>query len=204
MKKKYPFLLIIFLWMVFFAHPLPAETIYVTGVTKITMRTGPGVENKIIAMLKSGTKLEIVEYKRDWSQVQTDSGKTGWVLTRFLTSKVPDAFLIEKLKKEKQKLISRLEAIEQENKKLGNKNKILIQIETKYNQLKKKSAGFLKLDSKYKKIKEQYEAQANKIKSLKDNLDTEKKLWFISGAGIFVVGILLGLSTRKKKKSSLL
>ncbi|MFO7912531.1 MAG: SH3 domain-containing protein, partial [Desulfotignum sp.] len=46
------------------------------------MRTGPGVEHKIVAMLVSGTRLEILEYQDDWSMVQTDDQKSGWVLTR--------------------------------------------------------------------------------------------------------------------------
>ncbi len=76
MKKIYQYLLIISLWMAFFAYPLFAEDIYVTGITNITMRTGPGLEHKIIAMLETGTKLEIVEYQKDWSRVKKDPGET--------------------------------------------------------------------------------------------------------------------------------
>lgn len=74
-----------------------AQEVYVSGVTKITMRTGPGVEHKIVAMLETGTRLEMVERKPDWSLVQTDSQKQGWVLTRFLTQDRPLTFQVEKL-----------------------------------------------------------------------------------------------------------
>ena len=47
------------------AGPLAAQDIYVNGVIKITMRMGPGVEHKIVAMLTSGSKLETIEYKSD-------------------------------------------------------------------------------------------------------------------------------------------
>jgi len=122
MKKTYQYLFIISLWMVLFTYPLFAEDIYVTGVTSITMRTGPGVEHKIIAILKSGTKLEIIDYQNDWSQVKKGAEKIGWVLSRFLTRNVPDSILLEKLKKNHQDLLSRLEVIERKNKKLTAEN----------------------------------------------------------------------------------
>jgi SH3 domain protein len=205
MKKKYQYLLIISLWMVLlFAGPLFAEDIYVTGITNITMRTGPGVEHKIVAMLKSGTKLEIVEYQKDWTEVKTGYGKTGWVLSRFLTQKVPDALLVEKLKEDNQNLVSKLEALEEENKNFTVKNATLIQIEEKYNKLKQESADFLKLDAKYKNMTQQFEAQKKQIQTLENDLNNEPKLWFLIGPGVFIVGLFFGLSTRKKKRSSLL
>jgi SH3 domain protein len=204
MKKKYQYLLIIFLWVVFFVNPSFAEDIYVAGITKVTMRTGPGIENKIIDILTSGDKLEMVEYQKDWSQVKTDKGRMGWVLSRFLTKDIPDTFLIEKLKKDNQELISKLGAIEEENKILADKNAALVQIEEKYNKLKQESADFLTLEANYKKIMEEFAAQKGQIKTLENNLNKEQKLWFFSGAGVFIFGLLLGLSTRKKKRSGLL
>ena len=215
MKKKYQYLLIIFLWVVFFVNPSFAEDIYVTGITKVTMRTGPGIENKIIDILTSGDKLEMIEYQKDWSQIKTDKGRTGWVLSRFLTRDIPDAFLIEKLKKENQDLIEKLKkdnqeliskfgAIEKENKILADKNAALVQIEEKYNKLKQESADFLTLEANHKKIMEEFAAQKGQIKTLENDLNKEQKLWFLSGAGVFIFGLLLGLITRKKKRSGLL
>ncbi|MBU0462346.1 MAG: TIGR04211 family SH3 domain-containing protein [Proteobacteria bacterium] len=215
MKKKYQYLAVMFVWMVFFVSPSFAEDIYVAGITKVTMRTGPGIENKIIDILTSGDKLEMVEYQKDWSQVKTDKGRTGWVLSRFLTKDIPDTFLIEKLKKDNQELIeklkkdnqdliSKLGAIEEENKILAGKNAALVQIEEKYNKLKQESADFLTLEANYKKIMEEFEAKKGQIKTLENNLNQEQKFWFLIGAGVFILGLLLGLSTRKKKRSGLL
>ena len=215
MKNIYKYLLIMFLWVVFFVSPLFAEDIYVAGITKVTMRTGPGIEHKIIAILTSGDKLEMVEYQTDWSQVKTDKERTGWVLTRFLTQDIPDTFLIEKLKKENQELIeklkeenqeliSKLGSIEEENKILSGKNAALLQIEEKYNKLKQESADFLTLEANYKKIMKEFAAQKGQLKTLENNSNKEQKFWFLSGAGVFIFGLILGLSTRKKKKSGLL
>ncbi|MBC8440495.1 MAG: TIGR04211 family SH3 domain-containing protein [Deltaproteobacteria bacterium] len=215
MKKKYKYLLIMFLWMVFFVSPLFAEDIYVAGITKVTMRTGPGIEHKIIDILTTGDKLEMVEYQKDWSQVKTDKGRIGWVLSRFLTQDIPEAFLIEKLKKDNQELIDNLKkdnqeliskfgALEEENKILAGKNAALVLIEEKYNKLKQESGDFLTLEANYKKIMEEFEAKKGQIKTLENNLNQEQKFWFLIGAGVFIFGLLLGLSTRKKKRSGLL
>ncbi|MCF6247184.1 MAG: TIGR04211 family SH3 domain-containing protein [Desulfobacula sp.] len=181
-----------------------AEDIYVTGITNITMRTGPGVGHKIVAMLKSGTKLEILQYEKDWSQVKTGSGKLGWVLSRFLTQKVPDALLVSKLERQTQNLREKLNRIEENNKNLTIQNAKLVQIEEKYNKLKKESSDFLKLDAKHKEVVKQYQEQKGRIEVLEDESKNEIKYWLLIGPGVFIVGLFLGLSTRKKKTSGLL
>ena len=181
-----------------------AQEVYVSGITKITMRTGPGIEHKIVAMLETGTRLDILEYKSDWSLVQMDNQKQGWVLTRFLTEEKPLTFLVEKLRKENERLTGALEKSEKHNQVLAEKNTTLTDIEKKYQELKQASADFIKLNEKHRALVQLSEEQAQQISLLKENLNNESILWFLSGAGVFIVGLILGLSTRKKKKRSLL
>ncbi len=204
MIKKYNCLLIILIATVIFIYPCSADDIYVTGVTKITMRTAPGTEHKIVSMLKSGTKLEILDYQRDWSHVKAKEGVEGWVLSRFLTEKVPDALLVNKLKESNQQLESKLKVLEEENKNLFNENEALLEIEEKYKSLKQESSDFLKLDAKYKEMTRIFETQKSKIESLEEESKTEIKFWVLIGAGVFIVGLIFGLSTRKKRRSGLL
>ena len=204
MKKKVQYLVLICLGMTLFIFPSFAEDIYVAGITKVTMRTGSGVEHKIIDILKTGDMLEIVEYKNDWSLVKTNEGREGWVLSRFLTQEIPDAFIIEKLEKDNQDLISRLDAAEQENKNLSEKNMALVQIQAEFDKLKQECGDFLKLNAEYKKIMEQSSAQKEQIKTLENSLNKEQKYFLLSGAGVLVFGLFLGLVTRKKKRTSLL
>ncbi|MFH2060104.1 MAG: TIGR04211 family SH3 domain-containing protein [Pseudomonadota bacterium] len=204
MKKIFPIVLALFFILVFSISNSLAENIYVTGVTKITMRTGKGVEHKIVVMLKSGTKLEVIEHQSDWSHVRTMGGQQGWVMSRFLTEKIPDALLVDKLNQENEKLISRLSIIEEENKQLIIKNAALVQIEEKYKKLKQESGEFLELEGKYNMIMEQFNYQKNKIEKLENDSNRELKLWYLIGPGVLIVGFIFGLSTRRKKKSSLL
>ncbi len=186
------------------SSPLFAKDIYVSGVTKITMRTGPGVEHKIVVMLTSGSKLEILEFQKDWSMVQTQQGKTGWVLSRFLTEEVPQTLMVLQLKKENLRLLTSLETSQEKARGLASKNQSLVGIEEKYNQLEQASADYLKLDAEYKAVVKQSQDQKVQIATLEKNMNDEEKLWFLSGAGVLIFGFILGLSTRRKKTSSLL
>ena len=184
--------------------PLSAKDIYVTGITKITMRTGPGVEHKIVAMLTSGSKLETIEYQSDWSHVRTQDNKTGWVLSRFLTEKAPQTLLVKQLQTENARLVAVLEQTEEKKRELAEKNDVLVDIEEKYKKLEQASADFLKLNESYKLLSKLSQDQKDQIHILEQNLNNEEKIWFLSGAGVFIVGLIIGLSTRKKKRSSLL
>lgn len=202
MTKSIRIFVVICLWG--WASVTSAQVVYVSPITKITMRTGPGVEHKIVAMLVSGTRLEIVEYQEDWSRVRTDDQKEGWVLTRFLTEEKPLTIQVENLGRENERLAAALEKSREENHALVQKNAALVDIEKKFHKLEQESAGFLKLDKEYKALVKLSEDQKQQIEALKENLNNEQILWFLSGAGVFIVGLILGLSTRKKKKRSLL
>jgi len=186
------------------ASPLAAKDIYVSGITKITMRTGPGVEHKIVAMLTSGSKLETIEYRQDWSQVRTQDDKTGWVLTRFLTEEVPQDRMVQQLKSENERLMAVLEQAEEKKKVLADENGVLVDIEEKYKKLEQASADYLKLNASYKALLKESQDQKDHILTLEKNMSNEEKLWFLSGAGVFIVGLIIGWSTRRKRRSSLL
>ncbi len=204
LKKTCQCLLIVFMWLVALTGLSIADTMYVAGITEITMRTGPSVDNKIVAMLKTGTRLEIVEYQTDWSRVRTMDGKAGWVLTRFMTRNVPEALRVQELTEKNQALEARLMELEVENKALAAKSESLVDMEEKYNRLQKESADFLKLETRYKDLLKQHEVQQKEMEDLEASLNNEPKLWFLIGPGVFIVGLFFGLSTRKKRRSSLL
>lgn len=204
MTKTYQSLLVVLLFMAVFAGPVFSEDMYVASVTEISLRTGPSVDNKIIAMLKTGSKLEIIEFNKDWSQVRTDNGKSGWVLSRFITPKKPEILLLDELKEKNQTLLSKIAQLEEENKSLAAKKASLGELEEKFNKLQQDSAEFLKLETKYNEAVQQNEAQKAFIEKLEAGMDSEPKLWFLIGPGVFIVGLFFGLSSRKKKRSSLL
>ncbi len=43
--------------LILFSTAVQAETMYVSDLVEITLRTGQGIDHKIIAMIKSGQKV---------------------------------------------------------------------------------------------------------------------------------------------------
>ena len=180
------------------------ETVYVKGVMKITMRTGPGVEHKIVSMLESGDSLEVIESNDGWSHVRNVNGKEGWVLTRYVTSEVPNTLIADRLKTENSALLEAMEKIKAENAELAGIKARFEALDRSYSLLKKESADFLSLKQKYEKVAKAYKDQEARSAALEKSLGNEDVKWFLSGAGVLFAGILLGMSARKKKRNSLL
>jgi SH3 domain protein len=63
-----------------------AEVKYVTDVFEVTMRSGTSTSNAIVRLLASGQALTVLEsdLASQYSLVETEDGKQGYVLTRFL------------------------------------------------------------------------------------------------------------------------
>ena len=201
MCKSYKYIIIAACFIIIFSGFSYAESKYVTDITKITMRSAPDTEHKIIAMLKSGTAINVLEKSGAWSKVRTKNGKEGWALTRFLVSKKPAVVLSGEFEKENRKFADKLLTLQSENINLVETNKKLTGIEEKYNELKKESKDFFELKKEYQSIKKKYDDQQKMITSFEDNYKNKIMIWFLIGAGVFVFGVLLGMGAKKNRRS---
>lgn len=207
-------------FIVLFSTVVQAETMYIGDNMRITVRTGPGIDHKIIAMIKSGERVEMLKPEEEWSLVQTANGKEGWVLSRFLTYKEPDRLALTKLKKKHGVLTNQAGALIEENKVYKKENKkvnlelktnkeMSDKIKSSYETLKKESAEFLKLKSNYEKTSSKLTKQTKKAEKLEEELTKlllhQNIKWFLSGAGVLLLGFVIGFSTkRQRRRSSLL
>lgn len=206
--------------LLLFSTAVSAETRYVNDKMKITMRTEPGVDRKIIALLAVGQKVELLESGDEWTRVRLTNGKEGWVLSRFLTDKVPSRIELEILTRKHKGLLSRVSSLLEENKALKTENntfrtelsankKRLQELDKAYNALKTESADFLVLQSKYKKTAVKLAEQTKKADQYEEDLTkilwNQNIKWFLSGAGVLILGFIIGFSTkRQRRRSSLL
>jgi SH3 domain protein len=211
---------IIGICLVLFSTPVLAETQYINDKMKITLRTGPANDRKIIALLNIGQKVEILKPGEDWTQIRLDNGKEGWVLSRFLTKKIPSRIELEVLKDKHQALLARDALLQEENKTLKAENqafnndlastqKKLQALNTSYESLKTASKEFLDLQSKYKKMSVKLAEQTQKADKYEEDLTkllwNKNIKWFLSGAGVLILGFIIGFSTkRQRRRSSLL
>ena len=63
-------------------------TRYISDETAITLREAKGMSSPVAALLKSGTKVELIEEDSasGYSRVRVGPGREGWVLARYLST----------------------------------------------------------------------------------------------------------------------
>ena len=192
-----------------------AESMYVTDILKVTLRTGPSLNNKIIKMVESGQKIEVIEPGQEWSLVRLDDGMEGWILNRYMISDQTNKIKLVKLESKYSRLEAKSSSTFKENAELKTQNqklgsdlsdtkKELEKIRNNYEALKADSAEFLTLQSNFKKASKQLTEQTQKATELEEQVsDLEVAYyikWFLAGSGVLFIGFILGFSTRRKRR----
>jgi SH3 domain protein len=190
---------------------------YINDSMTITMRTGPATDRKIIALLGVGQAVEILQSENDWTLVRLPNGKEGWVLSRFITDQTPNEIQLNVLKKEFDELQTKAASLIEENKTLIAENKNLSSdlranevrvknLDKSYETLKKDSKHFLDLQAKYKESTSKLTEQTQKAQKYEDELTkllwNKNIKWFLSGAGVLVLGFIIGFSTKRQRRHS--
>ena len=203
------FLTIIFLSMGF---QTAVAKQYIAGVQKITFRTGPGTENKIISMMEADTPVTLLEHGEEWSKVKDNQGNEGYVMTRFLTKETPYILRYRWLRGQKEKLEKELAKLKEEKesltanfsqtqRELASTKENLETTHESFEELKSGSAEYLELKTKYEKAALTLENQSDKVAALEEMLSLYYFTWFLAGAGVLLFGWLIGFLTRKNKRN---
>ena len=198
-----------------------ATKAYVTDAFEITLRTGPSNENKIVAMLFSGRPLEVVSTQGEWSQVKVlDGDKEGWVMTRYVITRLPWEVQAKRMQDDVVALSGRLSRVQKEladesqqrqnlATELKKKTDELEALGRQYAELKKGADGYLKLKSLYETTEKNMNAaraELGKLAAENESLQTsQQNRWFLSGALVLLCGLLIGglLGRQQKKRRSL-
>lgn len=195
-----------------------AETRYVSDRLEITVRSGPGIEYRIIRNLQTGTRVDTLEQKDSWTRIKLSGDEEGWVLNRYLSDDIPDSQKYAALKARCEPLEKRIAELESTNQSLRAQNRTLDQeledarqelAETrdKFESLKAASADYLSLENENKRLSKQLKQKNQKIESLETRISdaflSEALKWFLSGAAVLIIGVIIG-SRNKRKRSSLM
>ena len=198
-----------------FAGISHAESMYVTDLIKLTLRSGPSTDYKILDVIESGQQVEILQPGEDWSLVRMADGKEGYVLTRYLTPDPTHNVLLEQLQEKHKVLTQQAAALLEENTKLKEENKNLKstldstqqasqKLDKDYKELKAGSAEFLTLKAKYKQASENLAEQTKRADKLDEELGrvelNQYIKWFLAGSGVLLVGFIIGFSARKQRR----
>lgn len=96
------------------ALPAAAETAWVRGEVRLNLRTGAGSQYRILGVVQTGDRLQILDRREDWTKVRAPDGREGWIPAGYLEPKPPPAVRLERLEDETGTLRSRLEEAEAE------------------------------------------------------------------------------------------
>jgi SH3 domain protein len=205
----------VLLMLCLFATTIQAETMYISDNLRITLRSGPSNENKILAVLESGQIVDVVEKGDEWSQVKMANGKEGWALSRYLTPEPTHRLKLERLQSKHKNLVAQAATLMEENSRLKAENKeFKTEFETTQKQLQKTSTEFETLKSEaseYVALKANYEhaasqlaEQTEKAQKLEEQV-TKMEMnyaikWFLAGSAVLIVGFLIGFSTKRQRR----
>jgi SH3 domain protein len=208
MKKiKICYALILWLFAVSAAHSAPA---WVSDEFEITLRSGPSTSHSIQMMVGSGTRLEVLEQGAEsgYSRVKTADGKEGWVLTRYLMTQPSAREQIEKLagqltgtNVQGTSLSSQLAAVRNgynaAKRQISTLEKEKTALESELTEIRSAAADVLGINEQNKTLTAELAAanmRADTLKEKNRELSSETtRYWFMSGALVLLIGILLGL-----------
>jgi len=200
MKRLWPAVLGL---MLISSSPLWAKTMFITDRIEVGVRSGIGIEQKFVASVKTGDRVEVLEGDQNWTKVKLPSGAVGWVATRFLVDQVRTATAIDpktqgELKGVKDQNLALLKENEEGKKALRDlQQEKQTRVAPELNQLKARND---QLEKQINELKQQ--ATSNQQRGKNQHLN-EQIWWFLAGSGVLFVGLILGwLASRGKKKSS--
>ena len=166
-----------------------AETIYVSDEIKLTVRSGPGTDRKILEIVSTGEKMQLLEDGEEWVLVRLANDKEGWVLKRYLSKDKPSQLKLEELQKTHGKLSTLSDEVLQENETLKATNQ---KINTA---LEEKTKALEELTLSYNELKQDSDASSFQMRKY--------LVFFFSGGGILFIGILLGLVMKRQRRKSM-
>ncbi len=191
---------------------------YVTDSLRLETRTGPSTEHRIVSMLDSGTRLQVLEENEGWSRVVLPSGEEAWMLSRYLMPELPSKIGLEratadlkKVREENAKLTQELarwrsmsEEVTRSRDTLSSSNESLSQ---ELEELKRTAASAIEIRSQNIELSDRLESLKREHARAQQDYTvlraSRERDWFLAGGGVLLGGMILGLiipKIRWKKK----
>ena len=193
---------------------------YITDAFEVPARTGPASDRKILALLKTGSPVKVLERTEDgWSRILMKDDKEAWVLTRYiLTDRKPWSMQAEAFKQENDDIKQELNNLMSDkdsaagraislDKDLKETNEELKKVTLLYDELKKGSTEYVELKERFTQTQSSLENTVNELSELKtenEQLKSSQRMqWFAIGAIVVLFGFLIGfVMGRQNKKRS--
>lgn len=181
---------------------------YVSDQLVITLRAGQGDQYKSLRTLVTGTRLEILEEQGEFARVRIPNGEEGWVRTQYLLDALPAKQQLKEVsdklaryEQENRTMREQLNQLKQERTSLqqqadsfGKENKRLAD---EHARISESAQRPMELEQENRQLKEESEKMKSELDTLRvensELKDNTMQKWFLSGGGVLLIGILLGV-----------
>lgn len=213
---------LIFLTLLLATGAAFAESAYVTDDLEIMVRTGESNRNKIVATLKSGKKVNVLESNPEtgYSKIELSRDREGYVLSRLLTNQPAARDQLAAAQSRLQKLeashkqisaeLAQLKSQKAETDSTANDYKERsAHLQSELDELQRTASNALQIQEERNQLQERVVNIERELETLKRENDVLKNNsaqdWFIVGAGVLLLGLFLGFILPKlswQKKTS--
>ncbi|MFC1814634.1 TIGR04211 family SH3 domain-containing protein [Thermodesulfobacteriota bacterium] len=211
MKSKLVILFILLATSAGFIILAYADTRYVSDKLILTVRDMQENGATVLGTLKTADSIEVLEESGQYLRIRTKKGLEGWVQKNYITSDKPKVIIIEEKKTEINQLKSKIEGIEKNASFLNGE---LRQLTEKYNALRNESNKNIntlidernklkalnkELNIKIDGLKKELNIKIDELKKGGNSLPGTRRIqFFLAGAGVLLLGFLLGKSLKRK------
>lgn len=196
--------------LLIFATAAHAEPAWVSDQFEIMLRSGPSTSNAIQLMVDSGTQLEVLERDPEtgYSRVRTPGGTEGWVLSRYLMNEPSAREQLETLTSQLTNANSRGSSLNEQLAAVRGEhnaaNRRISALESENQDLEDELAEIKRTAANVLGVNEQNQTLMSELSEAQIRADTleeenrqlmsqTKRYWFMSGALVLLVGIILGI-----------
>jgi SH3 domain protein len=187
-----------------------ADEVYIRDILYVPLRGGESTKHRIIHRgIRSGTPLERLEINEQtgYTRVRTADGLEGWLQTQYLVDEPIASTQLDDVKSEMRSLYTQhqqtllglreareaKETLAREQQNLADHNARLVEDLATITTL---SGNVIAIDEQNKQLSEERDVllqEINDLNELTDALsDDRAQQWFLRGAGIVLIGLLLG------------
>lgn len=199
-----------------------AETVWLSDVLRVNVRTGPSNDFQSLKTVASGTRMEVLETSEsgDYYRVRTETGLEGWVPKRYTLNEPTGTIQAANAIAEKEQIQQQLDALQKKyTNLLADKGDVNGELETlrsdnaslnsELNRISAISENAINLDAQYQELLEQNARIKNELDvlnaqntTLKEYNDTQM---LALGSVLVILGIILGvvlprLNGRRRKE----
>lgn len=191
---------------------------YISDRVEVPLRRGAGAEYRIERMLPTGTPIKILETTGSWSRVElriNNRDWSGWVHQVAIENEPPSRIQLAEQRERNSQLLERFRQLEAEHATLREQystdkqeletiKQAHFELNNAFEELKLISGNAVDMDQRNQEMRQMVSDLESQNIIMREQIakaeDTVKRQWFLTGAGVLLLGLLLGRFFRIPKR----